>query len=94
MSLIGFYPGSFDPVTNGHMDVIERAAKFVDEIVVGVGVHHGKTPLLSGDERVQLIEQLMDQNSLKSGRVIQFDGLAVDAARTHGASLIIRGVLP
>lgn len=95
MALTGFYPGSFDPITNGHLDIIERSLKFVDELVVGVGVHHGKTPYLTGEERVELIETLaadLRKSTGKSVKVIQFSGLMVEAATAYGAQVIVRGV--
>lgn len=95
MALVGFYPGSFDPITNGHQDIISRAVKFVDDLIIGVGVHHGKTPYLTGEERVELIEVLAEEQrkiSGKSIKVIQFSGLAVDAAVAYGATVIVRGL--
>ncbi len=95
MSLIGFYPGSFDPVTNGHVDVIQRSLNFVDKLVIGVGVHHGKKPLLSGDERIVLIQEaveMIDGGAHQRVKIIKFDKLAVDAAKENSASVILRGV--
>lgn len=95
MSLTGFYPGSFDPITNGHKDIIVRSIKFVDELIIGVGVHHGKTPYLSGEERVELIEVLAEelrQSTGKNIKVIQFSGLMVEAAVAYGATVIVRGL--
>ncbi len=95
MSLTGFYPGSFDPITNGHLDIIERSLNFIDELIIGVGVHHGKTPYLTGEERVELIETLavdLRKTSCKSIKVIQFSGLMVEAASAYGAKVIVRGV--
>ena len=56
MSRIGFYSGSFDPITNGHTDVIKRALPLFDELVIGIGVHHGKVPLFTAEERVAMVE--------------------------------------
>lgn len=89
------YTGTFDPLTNGHVDIIESAARFCDEIVVAVGVHPGKTPLLSAEERAALIRQCCGE--IVAGKacklsVITFSGLAVDAARAAGASVILRGL--
>ena len=89
------YSGSFDPLTNGHLDVIRQGAAFFDKIVVAVGVHHGKAPLLSFEERAGLIREACA--ALKPARacafeVISFDGLVVEAARAHGASAILRGL--
>ncbi len=78
------YTGTFDPLTNGHVDIIESAARFCDEIVVAIGVHPGKTPLLSAEERATLIrqccERLVDGQACKLS-VLSFSGLAVEAAR-------------
>lgn len=95
MALTGFYPGSFDPVTNGHMDIIARAAKLVDKLVIGVGVHHGKAPLFSADERLAMLKELTAPVARDSGAKIElatFDNLTVDAARAAGAAVMIRGL--
>jgi len=95
MSRIGFYSGSFDPITNGHTNIIQRALNLVDVLVVGVGVHHGKVPLFSAEERITMIEAEARTITRKRGgevRVVTFDGLVVDAAREHGANVIIRGL--
>lgn len=95
MSLIGFYPGSFDPPTYGHVDIITRAVGFVDELVIGVGVHHAKTAYLTGEERVKLLDELRGEIESKVNKpikVIQFSGLAVDAAQAYGAKVIVRGL--
>jgi pantetheine-phosphate adenylyltransferase len=89
------YTGTFDPLTNGHVDIIKSAARFCDEIVVAIGVHLGKSPLLSADERASLIRQcckeLVVGESCKIS-VMTFSGLAVEAARDAGATLILRGL--
>ena len=93
--LIGFYAGSFDPVTLGHLDIITRATGFVDELVIGIGVHHGKPPLFSADERVKLLQAEAKSISKKSKTpitVVTFDNLLVDAAKSNGARLVIRGL--
>ena len=95
MAHTGFYPGSFDPLTIGHMDIIERAANFVDRLVIAVGVHHGKKPLFSIEDRVVMIEAEVVQLVKKTGTEIDvqtFDKLTVDAARTVGANVIVRGL--
>ena len=94
MTLRAFYPGSFDPVHNGHLDVIERALKFCDTLVIGVGVHPGKKPLFTADERIELIEAdtgLIAEKMGKEITVVTFDNLSVEAARDNGADVIIRG---
>jgi len=95
MGLIGFYSGSFDPVTKGHEDIIERALGFLDELVIGVGVHHAKAAYLTGQERVDLLQPLADQwqkTTGKSVKIVQFSNLAVDAAKENKAKVIIRGL--
>jgi pantetheine-phosphate adenylyltransferase len=89
------YTGSFDPLTNGHVDVIASAAQFCDEIIVGIGVHPGKTPLFTPEERADLVRQACKERLEKLAcalSVLTFDGLAVDAARSAGASLLLRGL--
>jgi len=93
--LIGFYPGSFDPVTNGHLDVIERACKLVDTLHIGVGVHHKKSALLNQVDRKTLLEQTASPIGKRNNTKIiidDFEGLMVQAARKLSASLIIRGL--
>ena len=95
MARTGFYPGSFDPVTYGHLDIVARAARIVDKLVLGVGVHHGKHGLLDAETRIVLLEQVTKPIAEHAGvkiMVATFDGLAVDAARKHHAGLIIRGL--
>ena len=95
MPLIGFYSGSFDPVTLGHTDVIARALTIVDELVIGVGVHDGKVPMFSADERIAMLQAAVGDLAIKHGaeiRVATFNNLAVEAAREQGASIIIRGL--
>ena len=95
-NLVGFYPGSFDPLTNGHLDVIERACKLVDTLVVAVGINPGKkTPLFAHDDRLRVLEQLIapvGKRTYTEFRIFDFSGLMVNAARDHGAKLIIRGL--
>ena len=95
MARIGFYPGSFDPVTFGHLDIIARSARLVDRLVLGVGVHHGKQALIAAGQRIELLDQVTRPIAEHTGVKISietFDGLAVDAARRAHASLIIRGL--
>ena len=93
MSHTVFYAGSFDPVTLGHMDLIERATRLFDRVVVGVGVHHGKKPLFADDERVSLLQGEIARLGLTATvEVVTFDNLLVDAARAHGAAAILRGI--
>lgn len=84
------YPGSFDPITFGHLDIIERASKIVDELVVGVLCNSAKNPLFSLDERVSMIEEMT--RDLPNVTVQCFDGLLVDYMNKIGATLIVRGL--
>ena len=93
--LVGFYPGSFDPLTNGHLDVIERACKLVDKLIVAVGTHHSKNPLFSHVDRIALLRAVVEPIGKRTDTefdVVDFNGLMVQAARSHGAKLIIRGL--
>ncbi|MDF1600104.1 pantetheine-phosphate adenylyltransferase [Mesorhizobium sp. YIM 152430] len=92
---IAFYAGSFDPLTNGHLDVLKGALAVADRIVVGIGVQASKKPLFSFEERVDLIKRACaDELGTDSARleVVAFDGLVVNASREQGASIIIRGL--
>lgn len=92
---IAIYAGSFDPVTNGHIDVLKGALRLADHVVVAIGVHPGKKPLFSFAQRVSLIEQVaLAQFGKDSARlsVISFDELVIDAARKHNAQLMVRGL--
>lgn len=84
------YPGSFDPVTLGHIDVITRASKIFDEIIVGVLINSSKTPLFSIDERVNMLKEVC--GGLENVRIISFDGFSVDFAKEQNANVIIRGL--
>lgn len=92
MSRIAVYTGSFDPITLGHLNIIQRAATLVDELVVGVGINAEKTPLFSPDERVELVQRVTSHCDNIS--VETFDGLAVEFVRKRGARVMIRGVRP
>lgn len=84
------YPGSFDPVTFGHLDIIRRSAQIVDELVVGVLVNQTKTPLFSVDERVSMLKEVT--GDIPNVRVEAFSGLLVDFTRECGAQFIVRGL--
>jgi pantetheine-phosphate adenylyltransferase len=92
MARIGLYTGSFDPLTNGHLDVIHAASVFCDRIIVGIGTHPGKAPVFSPIERVAMVRAATTKGVMASVEVMTFDGLAIDAARRVNASLIIRGL--
>ena len=87
---IGIYPGSFAPVTFGHLDIIERGAKIVDKLIVGVLTNNAKTPLFSSEERVRMINNLTKH--LDNVEAKAFDGLTVDFAHAEGATVIVRGL--
>ena len=84
------YPGSFDPVTYGHLDIIERASKVVDEVIVAVLVNSGKNPLFSMDERVEMLKEAT--KNFNNVRVATFQGLTVDFAKEVGAKVMVRGL--
>ncbi|MBM3608998.1 MAG: pantetheine-phosphate adenylyltransferase, partial [Alphaproteobacteria bacterium] len=89
------YTGSFDPITNGHLDVLKSAAGLFDRIVVAIGVHPGKTPLFSVEEKRALIASTTAGFAKAAGCRIEtatFSGLSVDAAREHGAVALLRGL--
>jgi len=95
MTRIGFYSGSFDPVTLGHVDVMNRALALVDKLVIGIGTHPGKTPLFSVAERTAMLKAETRSAAKDFGAtidVVTFDGLVVDAARKAGARTIFRGL--
>jgi len=92
---IGIYPGTFDPVTNGHLDIIARAARLVDKLVVGIAKNAGKGPIFSSEERAQLVQAETDAIAKAAGTVIEvrhFDTLLVHFAREVGATMIVRGL--
>ncbi len=92
---IAFYAGSFDPLTNGHLDVLKASLAVADTIYVGIGIQASKTPVFSLDERMALIETACrEELGDDAGRikVVSFEGLMVEAARAHGAAIVIRGL--
>ena len=82
------YPGSFDPVTFGHLDIITRSSKIVDELIIGVLMNKAKTPLFSVEERVKMLKEVT--KDLPNVEIIPFDGLLVDFAEQIGADVVIR----
>ena len=89
---IGIYPGTFDPITLGHMDIIERGAKLVDELIIGVTTNAAKSPMFSDDERIAMVKREVAGIGDDSIRVIGFDSLLVDFADEMGAGTVIRGI--
>ncbi len=89
------YAGSFDPLTNGHLDVLKASLAVADIVYAAIGVHPGKKPLFDFDDRLKLIETVAaEEFGAEADRikVIAFDGLVIEAARSHGASIMIRGL--
>ncbi|GAA3856017.1 pantetheine-phosphate adenylyltransferase [[Pseudomonas] carboxydohydrogena] len=95
MARVALYPGSFDPVTNGHVDVVRQACTLVDRLIVAIGVHPGKSPLFSVEERRAMIVEVFAPLAAASGcgiECVTFDNLTVAAAQKAGASILIRGL--
>jgi pantetheine-phosphate adenylyltransferase len=95
MPRIALYPGSFDPVTNGHLDVVRQAVGLCDRLVVAIGVHPGKAPLFTVEERLAMIREVFEPVSKAVGcqfDCITFDDLTVTAAKRAGATILIRGL--
>ncbi|MDC3090689.1 pantetheine-phosphate adenylyltransferase [Paracoccaceae bacterium] len=91
---VGLYPGTFDPLTLGHIDIISRASLLVDKLVIGVAINNDKNPLFSLEERVQLIEkEIASLKTLKADIIVHpFKNLLIECAKDVGASLIVRGL--
>ncbi len=87
---IALYPGSFDPVTNGHINIIERAAKLFDEVVISVAINSAKKPLFTTEERVDLLKASLCH--LPNIKVVSFDGLLVDYLKNNDLHFVIRGL--
>jgi pantetheine-phosphate adenylyltransferase len=87
---LAVYAGSFDPVTNGHIDLIERTSKLFNAVVVAIGVHPTRTPLFTSDERLALLQEVT--RTYANVRVSPFDGLLIDFCRSVGARVIVRGL--
>src|SRR5213079_92989 len=95
MPRIALYAGSFDPVTNGHIDVVRQAARLADTLVLAIGVHPGKTPLFPAADRRAMLEETCGPLAKEAGCTIDFttfDGLVVAAAKKTGATVLIRGL--
>ena len=92
--IIGLYPGSFDPITNGHLDIICRASKIVDTLIIGVAINENKKHLFDMNERTKLINEqlLINKSKLSNTKVIAFDGLLMSFAEKLKVNMIIRGL--
>jgi pantetheine-phosphate adenylyltransferase len=95
MPRVALYAGSFDPVTNGHLDVIRQAVRLADRLVIAIGIHPGKTPLFPFDERLAMLADVCAPVAKAAGcelATVTFDDLVVALARREGASVLIRGL--
>ena len=95
MPRVAFYPGSFDPVTNGHLDVVRQAVMLCDRLVIAIGVNPGKKPLCSVEERLAMIRDVFGPIGAKAGCAVEattYDNLTVTAAQKAGATIMIRGL--
>ena len=95
MPRVAIYTGTFDPVTNGHLDVVRRAAVLVDRLVVAIGVHSSKSPIFTSAERADMLREVCSAAAAEAGtdlEVVTYSDLAITAARRHGATLIVRGL--
>jgi pantetheine-phosphate adenylyltransferase len=95
MPRVGLFAGSFDPITNGHLDVVASAVRLVDRLVLAVGIHPGKAPLFSAEQRVAMLEEICTPIGRKGGCEITcttFGDLVIAAARRAGATVLIRGL--
>ncbi|HAT41023.1 MAG TPA: pantetheine-phosphate adenylyltransferase [Rheinheimera sp.] len=90
MKTIAIYPGTFDPITNGHIDLVNRATRLFDEVILAIAANPTKQPMFSLNERVQLAETIFQHNS--KVRVLGFSGLLANFARDHQAQVLLRGV--
>ena len=89
---IGVYPGTFDPITLGHMDIIERGAKLVDELIIGVTTNIAKSPMFNDDERIAMVKREVARVGNAKIRVVGFNSLLMDFADAMGAQVVIRGI--
>ena len=89
---IGIYPGTFDPITLGHADIIRRGAKLVDHLIIGVTTNPSKDPMFSTDERLAMVEREVDSMKLANVEIVGFNALLMKFAKRQGASVIIRGL--
>ncbi|WP_156299692.1 pantetheine-phosphate adenylyltransferase [Streptobacillus canis] len=86
------YPGSFDPITKGHLDIIRRSSKLFDELIIGVFINSSKKQWFSTDERVQLINKVLEKENVTNVKVVQFSGLLVDYIKNENIDILVRGL--
>ncbi|NLR70100.1 pantetheine-phosphate adenylyltransferase [Novosphingobium sp. ERN07] len=89
---IGVYPGTFDPITLGHLDIIRRGAKLVDKLIIGVTTNPSKNPMFSTDERMDMVTREVADQGIDNVEVVGFNALLMKFARAQGASVIVRGL--
>lgn len=89
---IGVYPGTFDPITLGHLDIIRRGAKLVDRLIIGVTTNPSKNPMFSTDERMEMVTREVADQGIDNVEVVGFNALLMKFARAQGASVIVRGL--
>lgn len=89
---IAIYPGTFDPVTAGHVDVLRESITLFDRVIGAVGINPGKVPMFNPQERLDMLREVVGNEGWTNVEVVAFDGLTVDCARQHGASFIVRGL--
>ena len=95
MTRIALYPGSFDPVSNGHLDVVRQAIGLCDKLIVAIGIHPGKKPLFTTEERLAMVRAVFGPIADKAGcgfDAVTYDGLTITSARDHGARIMVRGL--
>jgi pantetheine-phosphate adenylyltransferase len=95
MTRIALYPGSFDPVSNGHLDVVRQAVGLCDKLIVAIGIHPGKKPLFTTEERLAMVRAVFGPVAAKAGcgfDAVTYDGLTITSARDHGARIMVRGL--
>ncbi|MCH7630034.1 MULTISPECIES: pantetheine-phosphate adenylyltransferase [Novosphingobium] len=89
---IGIYPGTFDPITLGHLDIIRRGAKLVDKLIIGVTTNPSKNPMFSPEERMEMVTRELAEQGVDNVEVVGFNALLMKFARAQGASVIVRGL--
>ena len=89
---IGFYAGSFDPFTNGHLHVVTESAKLFDKVIVGIGIHPNKTRRFDQTLMQKSIEEVLDRNNICNVEVISYENLSIDVAKEYNATFLVRGI--